>query len=442
MSTSVTGIAAPSVEARLARRLGLRPDVNACRCSASAASRARPASPGSTTTSPATRRRRRPAVHRTVLPHPSARRHLRGRDRGRRALRRRRRRPSRSVGRATAARTAPGPPWPPPAAASTRVPPPCWAGTSATAVSASSSAPNCRTWYGCRWPRRSATSSPDTTSSRRTSPPGSATPAAPRCSTRWRRHSACPPTPWRAPAVRSPRSATSPPRPSCTSSPTSWHAAGRRPARSACCSPSARACLRTRPSALVVVNPYAVLIVLVAVERLAELRTARRNAAWSRARGGVEHGARPLSGDGRPAQGAAGRLPGRSRPYRPSVHPLARPADARRGPRRPGAALVVRQHAGPPLEHPGHRRPRTAPGPPWSLPRPEPPQLRRRRRRGHRPAPRARRLADRRPFTLANAWLLAVRLRCENTALTGCGDAGAGSAPAGQDPAAAAGRTA
>ncbi|MEW1860254.1 isoprenylcysteine carboxylmethyltransferase family protein [Streptomyces sp. NPDC088194] len=35
---------------------------------------------------------------------------------------------------------------------------------------------------------------------------------------------------------------------------------------------------------------YTVLVLLVAVERLAELATARRNAAWSHARGGVEHG--------------------------------------------------------------------------------------------------------------------------------------------------------
>ncbi|MFJ1757067.1 isoprenylcysteine carboxyl methyltransferase family protein [Kitasatospora sp. NPDC088134] len=36
--------------------------------------------------------------------------------------------------------------------------------------------------------------------------------------------------------------------------------------------------------------PYTLLIALVAVERLAELVVARRNAAWSLARGGVEHG--------------------------------------------------------------------------------------------------------------------------------------------------------
>ncbi|MDH6139882.1 MULTISPECIES: isoprenylcysteine carboxyl methyltransferase family protein [Kitasatospora] len=36
--------------------------------------------------------------------------------------------------------------------------------------------------------------------------------------------------------------------------------------------------------------PYTLLILLVAAERLAELAVARRNAAWSRARGGVEYG--------------------------------------------------------------------------------------------------------------------------------------------------------
>ncbi|WP_042434046.1 isoprenylcysteine carboxyl methyltransferase family protein [Streptacidiphilus anmyonensis] len=38
-------------------------------------------------------------------------------------------------------------------------------------------------------------------------------------------------------------------------------------------------------------NAYTVLILLVALERLAELVTAQRHARWSRARGGVEHGA-------------------------------------------------------------------------------------------------------------------------------------------------------
>ncbi|CAM5673385.1 hypothetical protein SAVIM338S_07095 [Streptomyces avidinii] len=38
-------------------------------------------------------------------------------------------------------------------------------------------------------------------------------------------------------------------------------------------------------------TPYTVLILLVVAERFAELSVARRNGAWSRARGGREHGA-------------------------------------------------------------------------------------------------------------------------------------------------------
>ncbi|MCY0928035.1 isoprenylcysteine carboxyl methyltransferase family protein [Streptomyces sp. H27-H1] len=38
-------------------------------------------------------------------------------------------------------------------------------------------------------------------------------------------------------------------------------------------------------------TPYNLLILLVIAERIAELSVARRNGAWSRARGGLEHGA-------------------------------------------------------------------------------------------------------------------------------------------------------
>ncbi len=55
---------------------------------------------------------------------------------------------------------------------------------------------------------------------------------------------------------------------------------------------------------------YALLIAAVAVERIAELVVSQRNLAWSRARGGVEFGAGPLSGDGRPAHRLAGGMPG------------------------------------------------------------------------------------------------------------------------------------
>ncbi|MFF8607090.1 isoprenylcysteine carboxyl methyltransferase family protein [Streptomyces sp. NPDC015346] len=37
-------------------------------------------------------------------------------------------------------------------------------------------------------------------------------------------------------------------------------------------------------------TPYTVLVLLVVAERFAELAVARRNGAWSRARGGLEHG--------------------------------------------------------------------------------------------------------------------------------------------------------
>ena len=93
---------------------------NGCRCSASAASPARPASPGCTTTSAAGPTRRHPAVRRTVLADGAARRHLDGQPGGQRAVRRRRGRrgrggcrPGRSVRRRrTAGARHPQPPVP------------------------------------------------------------------------------------------------------------------------------------------------------------------------------------------------------------------------------------------------------------------------------------------------------------------------------------------
>ena len=52
---------------------------------------------------------------------------------------------------------------------------------------------------------------------------------------------------------------------------------------------------------------YVLLIAAVAIERLAELVVSKRNWAWSRERGGIEVGARPLSGDGRAAHRACWR---------------------------------------------------------------------------------------------------------------------------------------
>lgn len=193
---------------------------------------------------------------------------------------------------------------------------------------------------------------------------------------------------------------------------------------------------------MVVVNPYAVLIVLVSVERLAELRTARRNAAWSRERGGVEHGRGhyPVMVALHKAllAGCLTEVALTDRPFTPwlglPMLGVVLAAQALRwwcvstlGPRWntrvivvPGLPLVRR---GPyrVLNHPNYVAV-VAEG--IALPLVHDAWL------------------TAVLFTLANAWLLAVRLRCENAALTGCGDAGAGSAPAGQDPAAAAGRTA
>ena len=55
MTATVTGLAAPSLDARLVARSGCARTSSGCRCSGSAASPARPASPGCTTTSSATR---------------------------------------------------------------------------------------------------------------------------------------------------------------------------------------------------------------------------------------------------------------------------------------------------------------------------------------------------------------------------------------------------
>ena len=88
MSTTVTGVAVPSIEARIAQRIGLRPDVRRVplvrfgmrgRCGrdrAHARSAAR-----------AARRRRGAAVGRAVLAHRAARRSFGAQPRGQRAVR-------------------------------------------------------------------------------------------------------------------------------------------------------------------------------------------------------------------------------------------------------------------------------------------------------------------------------------------------------------------
>ena len=68
ISTTVTGIAVPSLDARIAGRLGLRPTCAGCRCSASVAWRARPVSRACTTTCAA-----RPTTSRSWSPSSCAR---------------------------------------------------------------------------------------------------------------------------------------------------------------------------------------------------------------------------------------------------------------------------------------------------------------------------------------------------------------------------------
>ena len=106
---------------------------------------------------------------------------------------------------------------------------------------------------------------------------------------------------------------------------------------------------------------YALLIAAVAVERIAELVVSQRNLAWSRARGGVEFGARPLPGDGRTAHRPAGGMSAGGRPA-PPVPARAGLADAGGRAGRAGAALVVHHDAGPPMEHPRRRHPRRGAG--------------------------------------------------------------------------------
>src|SRR5690606_7849627 len=79
---------------------------------------------------------------------------------------------------------------------------------------------------------------------------------------------------------------------------------------------------------------------------------------------------------------------------RPPVPAVARVAHARPRAREPGPALVVHRDARSALEHARHRRARPAARGARAVPVAAPPQLRRRRRRGVRPAARALVLGD------------------------------------------------
>ncbi len=100
---------------------------------------------------------------------------------------------------------------------------------------------------------------------------------------------------------------------------------------------------------------YLLLIVAVAVERLAEVVVAERNRTVSQQHGGIEFGAGTLPGDGRTPHGPARGMSARAGRVAPPVYPGAGLADVvdRAGGTSP--ALVVHHHVGLPVEHPGDR---------------------------------------------------------------------------------------
>ncbi len=105
---------------------------------------------------------------------------------------------------------------------------------------------------------------------------------------------------------------------------------------------------------------FTVFVLLTGVERLVELVISKRNAAWAFARGGVESGRGHFPAMvAAPHRLAAGRAR-RGVAARPPVHPRARLADARDRAALPGRSLLGDRVARPPVEHPGDRRARDA----------------------------------------------------------------------------------
>jgi 3-oxoacyl-[acyl-carrier-protein] synthase III len=140
---------------------------------------------------------------------------------------------------------------------------------------------------------------------------------------------------------------------------------------------------------------FTVLIGLVGLERLAELVVSKpQRRVEPRARRARDR-ARALPGDGGAAHGTAGRRAGRGMGTTPRRAARARLVDAGAGARVAGTALVVHRHARPSLEHAGDRRARPGAGAVRPLPPVLPPQLRGGRRRGRGPADGPRGLADR-----------------------------------------------
>ena len=162
---------------------------------------------------------------------------------------------------------------------------------------------------------------------------------------------------------------------------------------------------------------YYLLILAVGIERLVELVLSKRNAQWSFTQGGKEFG-RPHYVVMVVIHTAllVGCVVEPWALHRPFI-PLAGLADAGRGGAEPGAALVVHHDAGATVEHPGDRVAGGAVGARRALPVAAPPELCCSGGRRVRAAAGAHRVADRGHFHLANAMLLSVRIRVENSAL-------------------------
>lgn len=162
---------------------------------------------------------------------------------------------------------------------------------------------------------------------------------------------------------------------------------------------------------------YVLLVAAVAAERIAELVVARRNERWSMARGAT------VAGQGHyPAMVAlhTGLLAACVAEVwlgGPTVPARARLGHGCRTGGRPGAALVVHRDPGSALEHPGDRRPRPAARAGRPVPMAAASELCGRGRRGVALPLVHTAWLTALAFTLLNAVLLTVRIRCENAAL-------------------------
>ena len=393
-----------------------RPGGAAARRQADAAGRARLRRrrgrhrPGARLPARPSRRRRRPGRGRAVLADRAARRRLDAEPGRQRPVRRRRRRrgrwPAPTGGRARSTC------WPP-AAGSTPTPSAPWAGTSPRAGCASCSTPRCPTMVE-RYLRDDVDEFlADHGLTRADIGFWVCHPGGPKVIEALESTLELPAR--GAPAdvgVAGRASATCRRRRCCTCSRTPCATGGRSRGRTACCSRWARAsapswccCERQGWPDVESLVAFTVLVALVGLERLAELVVSVRNAAWSRARGGVETG---LGHYPFMVVLHTGLLVGalvEAWVRRPRGPRLARRGRCPAGAGVAGPALVVHRHPRPPLEHPRDRGARAGPGHGRALPLAAAPQLRRGRRRGRRAAAGARELdhggglhgAERRP---------------------------------------------